>query len=70
MVHARSKNSQASLAAQRVIARQNDGRVFADERVDDQGRQQFPKLVNVPDGMAEETMVVGEVTEMHRVAGD
>ena len=70
MMHACSENPQASLAAESVVAGQTKDRVFANERADDQFRKQFPELVNIPDSLAEESVVVGKVTVVNRIAGD
>lgn len=70
MVHAGSEDSQPSLATQRVIARENNDGVLADQRVDDQLGEQLPEMVDVPNGLREEAVVVGEVTVGSRVAGD
>ena len=70
MVHACSENPQASLAAESVVASQIDDRVFANERADDQLCKHFPELVNIPDSMAEESVVVGKVTVVNGIAGN
>lgn len=70
MMHASSKDSQPALATERVISGQIDDCVLADERADDQRRQQFPEMVNVPNGVAEESVIVRKVTITDRIAGD
>ena len=70
VMHPRSKNAQTSLATKRVVARQRDRRVFADQAVDDQRRQQSPEVIDVPDGVTEEAVVVGEVPVADGITGD
>ena len=65
MVHSSSKDSQSSFPAKGIIAGQNDGRVFADECLDNQARQVFPEMIDVPSGMTEEAVIVGKVTVSH-----
>lgn len=70
MVHAGPENAQPSLAAQRVIARERDDDVFADQRADDKLGEQLPQVVDVPHRLREKAMVVREVPIVGRIASD
>jgi len=70
MMHAGAKNPQPSLAAQSIVASQNDRRVFVYQSAHDQLRQQFPKMVPIPSCVAEEPMVVREMSIAYRIAGN
>ena len=70
MVHAGSKDSQSSFTAQRVVARENDDGILADQRVDDQLSEQLPEMVNVPNGLRKESVIVGKVPVGSRTAGN
>jgi len=48
----------------------DDGGVWADQSINDQRSEQFPKLTDVPGGMGEEAVVVGEVPVADRIAGN
>ena len=68
-MHTRPKDPQASLTTQSVIASKNDGRIFANEPLDDKYDKQSPQTIYVPNGMREESVVVGEVTISNRITG-
>ena len=48
MVHAGPEDAEPSLAAQRIIARENDHGVGTDQGADDQLGKQLPELVEIP----------------------
>ena len=69
MVHPGSKDSEASFPAEGIIAGQDDGRIFVDERLDNQDSQAFPEMVDLPSGMTKEAVIVREVPVSHGIAG-
>ena len=69
-MHPGSENTQAPFTAQRVIAGDYDRGILVDQATDNQYGQQLPEMINVPDGMAKEAVVIREVPVAGRVAGD
>jgi hypothetical protein len=52
-----------------IIADQDNGRIFADECLDNQNSQAFPEMIDVPTGMTEEAVIVREVSVPYGIAG-
>ena len=67
-MHAGAKDSQAPLATKRVVPRQDDRCVFAQQGVDDQRGEKFPEVIDIPNGLAKEPVVIGEVPIADRIA--
>ena len=70
MVHASSKNAQASFSTERIIARENDNGVLPDQRANNQLGKQFPEPIDIPNGLREESVIIREVAIAGRIAGD
>ncbi len=69
MVHSSSKDSQSTFPAERIITSQDNGRVCADECLDNQDSQAFPEMIDVPSGMTEEAVIIGEVPVSYGITG-
>ncbi len=69
-MHSGPEDAQSTLATKRIVAGQEDRGVLADQSVNDQFGQQLPEVIDIPNGMREEAMVVREVSVADRVAGE
>lgn len=69
-MHAGAKDSQSSFSTERIIAGENDGGIWPDQSAHDQSGEQLPEMVDVPHGLAEESVVVREMAVGGGVAGD
>ena len=69
-MHSRSKDSQTTLATKRVISGQCDRRIRANQGSNDQLSEKFPEVIDIPNSVAKESVVIGEVPVANRIAGN
>ena len=69
-MHSRSKDPQTTLATKRVISGQYDRCIRANQSSNDQLSEKFPEVIDIPNSVAKESVVIGEVPIANRIAGD
>jgi len=69
-MHTGAKDTQATFATKSIITSEHDDSVWPDKGFDDQLSKQPPEMVDIPDSLAEETVIVREVPIANRITGD